>query len=72
MPLDVIKESPLFNKDAREKVASLEVGDLNKNEKGDDRAISFTMQEGGYGRGDEALPEEMGELWDIWLPKENK
>ena len=31
------------------------------------------MEEGGYGTsGGDALPEDMGELWDIWLPKENK
>lgn len=62
LPIEVIKESPLFNKESREKVPSLEAGELNKNETGESRAISFTMEEGGYGTsGGDALPEDMGE-----------
>lgn len=67
LPLDFVKESKLF-----ESAATDNLGDAVQrlyNETGDPRASSISQREAHYSEGEY---ERMVELWDIWLPFENK
>lgn len=67
-PLELVMQEPAYDKAVRETLTATEKTSFN--EEGDERVESLSRNDQGMGEDDEY--EDMVELWEIYLPRENR